>query len=349
MSKLRVGLVFGGRSAEHEVSVRSARSIAQALDPAKYELVPLAISKDGSWNLENGAKFLDLSGSLQISIASDDLVPSFKRKGLVDVIFPIVHGPYGEDGTLQGLFKLAGIPFVGPSVLGSAVGMDKDVMKRLLRDAGIPIPKFHVFKRKEKDSIKFEALSASLGATLFVKPANLGSSVGISRVTNASELKAAIEEAFRFDTKILIEEGIIGREIEVSVMGNESPEASIPGEIDPQKGFYDYEAKYISGDAAKLMIPAELSPELVEKARKMAIKTFEVLCCEGMSRVDLFLTPNGEYLVNEINTLPGFTSISMYPKLWEASGVPYSVLIDKLINFALERQERDSKLLTSIS
>jgi D-alanine-D-alanine ligase len=222
--------------------------------------------------------------------------------------------------------------------------MDKDVMKRLLRDAGIPIPKFSVFHRHQRSLIKFDELKATLGDTIFVKPANMGSSVGVSRVRSTQELEAAITEAFRYDTKILIEQGVTGREIEVSVLGNEHPEASLPGEIMPKDGFYSYDAKYIDDQGARLDMPAKLSPELTAAAQKVAIETFQCLCCEGLSRVDLFLTPDNRFLVNEINTLPGFTSISMYPKLWEISGLSYSKLLDKLIQLALERHERDSEL-----
>lgn len=325
MKKIRVGIIFGGKSAEHEVSVRSAENVIEAIDKDKYEPVLIKIEKSGKWLLNNESRF-----------------PSSE---LIDVAFPILHGPFGEDGTVQGLLKLAGIPFIGSGVLGSAVGMDKDVMKRLLRDAGIPIAKFVVAKEKEVPNYK--DIVESLGSPFFIKPANMGSSVGVSKVTEESEVARAVENAFQYDRKILIEENIQGREIECSVLGNDEPRASIPGEIIPSHDFYSYEAKYIDENGAKLEIPAKLSSELVEKVRELAIKTFRTLECEGLGRVDFFLKPNGEVQVNEINTIPGFTSISMYPKMWEASGISYTELIDRLIQLALERFEKEQKLKTS--
>jgi D-alanine-D-alanine ligase len=264
---------------------------------------------------------------------------------VVDVIFPILHGPFGEDGTLQGLLKLANIPFVGASVLGSAVGMDKDVMKRLLREAGILIGKFSTIKA---DNIPtYEKVIKNLGQPFFIKPANMGSSIGVSKVKEKKDYQKAIQEAFNYDGKIILEENIVGREIECAVLGNDDPAASIPGEIIPSHDFYSYEAKYLDENGARLEIPAKLSNQLVKKIQLLAIKTFEVLSCEGMSRVDCFLRENGDILVNEINTIPGFTSISMYPKMWEASGISYPDLIDKLIQLAFERFEEEKKLKTT--
>jgi D-alanine-D-alanine ligase len=265
----------------------------------------------------------------------------------LDVLFPVLHGPYGEDGTIQGMLKLAGIPFVGAGVLGSAVGMDKDVLKRLLREAKLPTVKFIVVHRRNKDTITFERVREELGIPLFVKPANLGSSVGISKVTSIEDFRQAIELALSFDNKILIEEGIKGREIEVAVLGNEDPIASVPGEIIPHHDFYSYEAKYIDENGAALEVPAKLSPALIADAKDLAVKAFKTLECEGMARVDFFLVDNKSFLLNEINTIPGFTKISMYPRLWEASGIPYSELIDRLIKLALERHSRDKKLRVS--
>jgi D-alanine-D-alanine ligase len=266
----------------------------------------------------------------------------------VDVVFPVLHGPFGEDGTVQGLLKLANVPFVGASVLGSAIGMDKDVMKRLLRDANIPIGRFQTYDRRTARQIKFANIKKALGLPLFVKPANLGSSVGISKVNNRQELIAAVKKALRFDNKILIEEFIQGREIECSVLGNDDPIVSLPGEIVTGHDFYSYDAKYIDDQGAHLEIPAKLPKAIVKNVQEIAIETYKALCCEGMARVDFFLKANGKVLVNEINTIPGFTQISMYPKMWEASGIPYTKLIDRLIQLALRRFRQEQNLRTTI-
>jgi D-alanine-D-alanine ligase len=268
--------------------------------------------------------------------------------GKVDVVFPVLHGPFGEDGTVQGLLKLANLPFVGAGVLGSAVGMDKDVMKRLLRDAKIPVPKFLVFERSELGRIKYAPVKRLLGLPFFVKPANLGSSVGISKVTNEREFSGALREAFRYDNKVLLEEGINGREIECSVLGNDNPIASLPGEIITSHDFYSYDAKYLDEKGAQLIVPARLPKQVVTRIQELALKAFKVLCCEGMGRVDFFLRGRSEVIVNEINTIPGFTTISMYPKMWQASGISYSRLIDRLIRLALERFQREKRLRTSV-
>jgi D-alanine-D-alanine ligase len=261
------------------------------------------------------------------------------------VVFPILHGPFGEDGTVQGLLKLADLPFVGAGVLGSAVGMDKDVMKRLLRDAGIPIGKFLAYRRADK--IRFAQVKKVLGLPLFVKPANLGSSVGISKVSKPGEFAAAVKEAFRYDNKIVIEEFIRGREVECSVLGNDRPIASLPGEIIVNRDFYSYDAKYLDAQAARLEIPAKLPRAVIRKVRAIALRTYEVLGCEGMGRVDFFVAADGAVLVNEINTIPGFTKISMYPKMWQASGISYPKLIDRLIQLALARHRAEKRLRTS--
>jgi D-alanine-D-alanine ligase len=268
--------------------------------------------------------------------------------GQLDVVFPVLHGPYGEDGSVQGLCRLANMPCVGAGVLGSAVGMDKDVMKRLLRDAGIPIARFVTLPRGMR-APDFPALKEELGTPLFVKPANLGSSVGISRVESDEEYRAALASAFEYDTKVVVEECIVGREIECAVLGNEDPQASIPGEIVAGGGhtFYDYEAKYIDEKGAELRIPAPLDSRITEKVQSLARRAFTVLCCEGMARVDMFVKEGGEVLVNEINTIPGFTRISMYPKLWEASGISYSQLVDRLITLAIERHAAERELKTT--
>jgi D-alanine-D-alanine ligase len=358
--KLRVALVYGGKSAEHEISLISARNIFQAMDKKKYDVLAIAVDKQGRWSVDEGARLLRDAqfsrvepSAIKRNIAvlpgessAPTVRPSDKTVSGIDVAFPVLHGPFGEDGTIQGLLKLAGVPFVGAGVLGSAVGMDKDVMKRLLRDARIPIADFLVFERRDRSAIRFGKVAKALGLPLFVKPANLGSSVGISKVTGKSEFAGAIRRAFRYDNKIIIEEGIRGREIECSVLGNEKPIASLPGEIVVQHDFYSYDAKYLDDKGARLEIPARLPKPIVGRIQKTAVQAYRVLCCEGMARVDFFLRPNGAVLVNEINTIPGFTKISMYPKMWQASGLSYTRLIDRLIALALERARKEKKLST---
>src|SRR3989344_3496430 len=318
--KIRVGILFGGKSAEHEVSLQSAKNVIDAINKEKEESVAL----------------IPQSGGRLTNLTSDNVHTS------IDVVFPILHGPFGEDGTIQGLLKLSGVPFVGAGVLGSAVGMDKDVMKRLLRDAGIPIGDFLVFK--EGENIDFDAIVNKLGLPFFVKPANLGSSVGVNKVKDKQTFDVAIAEAFEYDTKILIEEFIDGRELECAVLGNQEPQASGIGEVIPTQEFYSYSAKYIDQNGAVLEIPAKIPEEVSEKVRELAIKTFKVLSCEGLGRVDVFLKKDGTVLVNEINTIPGFTKISMYPQLWAVSGVSYPELITRLIELAIERFKREQKL-----
>jgi len=360
--KLRVGILFGGRSAEHEVSLQSAKNIIDAIDKNTYEVVLIGIDKNGGWHLEEGSRFLlrTTESELRELPASGEnlaLVPGKREEQLValsgqqtlgslDVVFPVLHGPLGEDGTVQGLLKLANIPFVGAGVLGSAVGMDKDVMKRLLRDADIPIARFIVLNKYSATEVDFDDARDQLGLPLFIKPANLGSSVGINKVRDREEFDRAVRDAFKYDNKVLIEECIDGREIECSVLGNAQPVASVLGEILPRHEFYSYEAKYLDENGAVLEIPAKVAPEISERIRQTAIKTFSTLCCEGMARVDFFLRNGEEIIVNEINTIPGFTRISMYPKLWEASGLPYGELIDKLIALAMEKFEREKGLKT---
>ncbi|MBM4259808.1 MAG: D-alanine--D-alanine ligase [Deltaproteobacteria bacterium] len=358
--RLRVALLFGGKSAEHEISLISARNITAAMNPKKYQVVAIGIDKQGRWSLDQGAKLLrDVAVDKVADASSADLAAvlpgattapitrSTKGGGIgtVDVVFPVLHGPFGEDGTVQGLLKLANLPFVGAGVLGSAVGMDKDVMKRLLRDAKIPIGKFLVFGRT--DRISFAAVKKTLGMPLFVKPANLGSSVGISKVSRPSEFAGALREAFRYDNKVVIEEFIAAREIECSVLGNEKPIASLPGEIIVNRDFYSYDAKYLDAEGARLQIPAKLPASVSKNLRAMAVRAYQALCCEGMARVDFFVQADGRVLVNEINTIPGFTKISMYPKMWEATGISYSALIDRLIQLALERFRREQRLRTT--
>ncbi|HEY4494238.1 MAG TPA: D-alanine--D-alanine ligase family protein [Candidatus Paceibacterota bacterium] len=315
---LRVAVLFGGKSAEHEVSIVSAGNIIKSLDKSKYSVTPIKISKNGQFSFDKIKKF--------------------------DVVFPVLHGPFGEDGSMQGLLKLAGVPFVGPSVLGSALGMDKDIMKRLFRDAGMPIGKYIAVRAGEK--INFNKIKKELGLPMFIKPANMGSSVGISKVKNEKEFSVAIKEAFKYDTKLVIEANIVGREIECAVLGNEHPMASVLGEIIPSDEFYSYDAKYVSD--TKTVTDVKLDSKLKKKIQEMAIKVFQTLECEGMGRVDFFLKKNGQVLVNEINTIPGFTSISMYPKLWEASGISQPKLLDRLIELAIARFNREKKLKTSV-
>ena len=358
--KIRVAVIFGGRSAEHEVSLQSAKSVLAAIDRDLYEPVLIGIDKDGRWYLNEESTFLldsddpkmirlnrseELVAIVQDGSASR-LINAHTRQhlGTIDVAFPILHGPYGEDGTIQGLLKLAGIPWVGADVLGSAIGMDKDVMKRLLRDAGLPTNRFHVLTRSNAGAVNFDALKAELGCPIFVKPANLGSSVGISKVADAAAFDQAVATAFRYDRKVLIEEYVKGREIECSVLGNEDPIASLPGEVVLRSEFYSYEAKYIDESGAALEIPAKIPAPLIDRVRSLAVAAFKTLCCEGMARVDFFLRNQAEILINELNTIPGFTRISMYPKLWEASGISYRELVRRLIELALDRHDQQQRL-----
>jgi len=359
--KIRVGIIFGGKSAEHEVALQSARNVIENIDRNKYEVVLIGINKTGKWYLQAGARYLlyendprrialNLEQSTQVvSVPSHDrtrlvAVENGNSLGTLDVIFPVLHGTYGEDGTVQGLLKLLDIPFVGAGVLGSAIGMDKDVAKRLLRDAGIPVAKFLVFHRQQRQQLAFHTIQEAIGAPFFVKPANLGSSVGIHKIHSPAEFEAAVNDAFNYDTKILVEQFIKGREIECSVLGNDDPIVSLPGEVIPTHEFYSYQAKYIDENGAQLEIPARLSKELIRSIQEIARHTFITLCCQGMARVDMFLTPDDEIYVNEINTIPGFTKISMYPKLWEVSGISYPELIDRLIQLAVERHEVEKSL-----
>lgn len=364
--KIRVGVLLGGRSAEHEISLLSAKSVIEAMDRDKYEVILIGINKSGEWFLHedlnclmhahNPARVHLTDAKQNVTLVAKEsgnplvsLSESFEcAERPLDVIFPVLHGTYGEDGTLQGLLKLANIPFVGAGVLASAVGMDKDVMKRLARDAGIPIAKFLSLHAHNHQSLSFENVKAELGLPFFIKPANLGSSVGISKVKTQTEFQEKLAFAFRFDRKVLIEEAIEGREIECAVLGNENPIASVPGEVIPQHEFYSYEAKYLDDQGAILEIPARLDAEEIQKVQALAIKVYQTLCCEGMGRVDLFLKKNGDLVFNEINTIPGFTKISMYPKLWTESGLAYPDLLDRLIQLALDRFSKEQKLETTL-
>ena len=358
MKKIRVGILFGGKSAEHEVSLQSARNIIDAIDKTKYEVVPIGIDKSGQWFLNEAEQLLPETNTEGLSDADQNALITLMPEGRgelvgqsasdsVDVVFPVLHGPLGEDGTVQGFLRLADVPYVGADVLGSAVGMDKDVMKRLLRDANIPVAAWRTVHQFQLDDLDEDDVISELGLPLFVKPANLGSSVGVSKVHDKNALISALQEAFRYDKKVLIEAFVEGREIECSVLGNETPIVSIPGEILPQHEFYSYEAKYLDEKGAILHIPADLPEEAVKQMQALAIRTFQVLCCEGMARADFFLKNDSTFVVNEINTIPGFTRISMYPKLWEASGISYTELIDRLIQLGIERYEREQKHKTS--
>jgi D-alanine-D-alanine ligase len=376
VKKLRVGVIYGGRSGEHEVSLASAAAVFKHLDPDRYEAVPIRIEKsDGRWTLPERPPSLQ-SAAAVIAARSEgveanreahlvahpgtDTLLSVDRhsaaatvSGLtLDVVFPVLHGPYGEDGTVQGLLELANVPYVGDGVLASAVGMDKAIMKLVFVARGLPICDYEVVTRREwaRDAPgRLTHVVNRLGFPLFVKPANLGSSVGISKAKHASELRAAIDLAASFDRKIVIEAAVPqAREIEVAVLGNDEPEASVPGEIIPAREFYDYEAKYID-DGSKLLIPAPLSDAQTEEVRRLAIAAFKAVDGAGLARVDFLLSrESGELFVNELNTLPGFTTISMYSKLWAASGVDYPALLDRLIALALERHAEKQKLRTTL-
>jgi D-alanine-D-alanine ligase len=352
---LRVGVLFGGRSGEHEVSLASAASVIRGLDPDKYEAVPIGITKDGHWLVGQGAaKMLPevLKGGRRVMLAADPteaaLVPLDRGAGAqrLDVIFPVMHGTFGEDGTIQGMLDLAGLPYVGAGVLGSAVGMDKDVSKRLCQEAGIPVVPWVTVHRWlwEKDpTTVISEIEKKFPYPVFVKPATLGSSVGMSKVHNAEELGPALTLACEFGMKILVERTVNAREIEVSVLGNHEPKTSVPGEIVPHREFYDYTAKYLE-EGTQLLIPADLTPAQVEKIQSLAVHAFRILELAGMARVDFFLERSGGNLyLNEVNTIPGFTSISMYPKMWEASGIPFRQLIDKLIELALEMHREKAR------
>jgi D-alanine-D-alanine ligase len=319
VSKLRVAVLYGGRSGEHEVSLNSAESIIKAMDPAKYDVQRILISKEGRWQPRA-------------------ISPEPGGNPDIDVVFPVLHGTFGEDGTVQGLLELADLPYVGAGVLASAVSMDKEVQKRLCAASELPVVEYFAVRRNHAGG------HLHFPFPIFVKPANLGSSVGISKVRSHEELAPAIELAGQFDRKIIVERGIVGREFECSVLGNESPRASMPCEILPSRDFYDYEDKYLL-NKSQTVVPADLTPEQTSEIQRLAIACYQAVECEGMARVDFLLeTTTGKFFINEINTIPGFTSISMYPKMWEASGLGYSALIDRLIELALERHARRGSL-----
>lgn len=351
--KIRVAILFGGQSTEHEISILSARNVLAALDCSRFEPVPIGIDKTGRWLMQdaqrllasaNDPRLVSLDDGKQICALSGIAVSNARSPadaGPIDVVFPVLHGPMGEDGTIQGLLELARIPYVGAGVLGSAVGMDKDVMKRLLREANVPVAEFRTVRRERFDANPRRICDelAALSFPMFTKPANAGSSVGVRKVTQAEALEDAIRFAFEFDSKVVVEAAVTGREIELAVLDGEPPTVSLAGEIivEHADGFYSYDAKYIDERAARLEIPARITSSEQHRAQALALRAFDVLECEGLARVDLFLDNNGKLLVNEINTMPGFTAISMYPKLWQASGVPSRDLVSRLIELALQR------------
>ncbi|HET9495847.1 MAG TPA: D-alanine--D-alanine ligase family protein [Chloroflexia bacterium] len=360
--KIRVGVLFGGQSSEHEVSLASARSVMAAMDPDKYEVVPIGITKAGAW-LTSGDPMAQLRAGAVDSTSTALLAPDLSGQGhaaivqinpgesgafsatggrALDVIFPVLHGPYGEDGTVQGMLELASIPYVGAGVLGSAVGMDKGVMKDVFRASGLPVAPYVVALRhrweREPQTVQAEVEKA-LGYPMFAKPSNMGSSVGVSKIHGPEEFAAAMDTAARYDRRIVIEKGLDAREMECAVLGNDRPEASVVGEIVPGNEFYDYRAKYVD-DNSDLIIPAEIPKRVSEEIRRISVEAFRAVDAAGMARVDFFVERDlSAVWLNELNTIPGFTRISMYPKLWQASGVSYPELIDRLIELALERHE----------
>ena len=364
--KMRVAVIFGGRSGEHEVSLVSAESVMKSLDRKKYEVIPIGITKEGSWlTTGNPLKTLkigrfreletdhlitpDATQKSLVKISTNNFTTQYLKPKKINVIILMLHGPYGEDGTIQGLLELADIPYVGANVLASAVGMDKVVHKQLFREAGLPIVDFTHFLAREWRANKKPIIKKvnQLGYPVFVKPANLGSSVGISKVRRQRELAGAVGYALQYDRKIIVEKAVIDpQEIEVAVLGNDSPRASVAGEIVASNEFYDYDAKYIDG-LSKAVIPARLPKKVAEQIRTIAVQAFKVIDCSGMARVDFLVSKGKKIYLSEINTIPGFTSISMYPKLWSASGLDYPKLLDELIRLALERHREKSKLLTS--
>jgi len=372
--KIRLGVIFGGRSGEHEVSVRSARSVIEAADDRKYEVVPIAITKEGRWlsPAESAALLPEATRSLlpeAVSGAGEALtiVGDPSRKGLLrlesagkpaqrlDVVFPVMHGTYGEDGTIQGLLEMAGIPYVGCGVLASSCGMDKVTMKALFRHAGLPVCKYVWFLRSEWErerSAVLERVEGEIGFPCFIKPANLGSSVGISRAADAESLAAAIELAARYDRKVIAEEGLDAREIECAVLGNDEPEASLPGEYvvhDERAKFLDYTEKYSSTGHVEFVVPAPIPKRLARRIQALAVRAFKAVDGAGFARVDFFLLRDtNKLLVNELNTIPGLTDVSGFPKMWDASGLPFSSVIDRLVELAFERHKEKARNLTSI-
>jgi len=360
LNKTKVAIIFGGRSPEHQISLLSAQNVLKSLDKNRYEPILIAIDKAGTWHLNEGhialknkgdhshISMAEINNPILLSQNTDDKqLISFSQKsvvGKVDVIFPVLHGTFGEDGSIQGFSKLANIPCVGCGILGSAVGMDKDIMKHVLRSNDIKVADW-VTIRNSSAQTNYEDIKNKLGAELFIKPANLGSSVGVSFSKSEEGFNQALKKALQYDPKVIVEEKIIGREIECAVLGNTEPKASIPGEVIPKGGFYSYENKYLDEKGAELHIPAELTETQKTAIQQLALDTFKVLECRGMARVDMFMTEDDKLIINEINTIPGFTNISMYPKLWEITGLSQTDLISELIELAIEEHTENNKLL----
>jgi D-alanine-D-alanine ligase len=336
MSRIRVAVLMGGRSSEHEISLASARSVLESLDPARYDTVRVEIGRDGRWELGPGTRpQLESDGTVAETLPVPAAhVPA--KLAEVDVVFPVLHGPFGEDGTMQGLLELANVPYVGAGVAASALCMDKDLFKSVLRDQGIPVTRSVTLR-------ELNGFESPFGYPVFVKPARLGSSVGITKARSPDELRSGLELAFRHDEKVLVEEFVPGVEVECSVLGNQEPVASLPGEIVPNADWYDYSAKYDEG-GMELIVPPRVPQEAIERVQEVSVQAFRATECEGMARADCFVRDDGEVLVNELNTIPGFTATSVYAKLFEASGVPYENLLERLIALALERHERRGKL-----
>jgi len=348
MARQRVAVIFGGRSGEHEVSVVSARSVMAALDPARWEVVPFAIAKNGAW-LGTGETATALAEGRAAFAGGRPLLesaPALSALAGCAVAFPLVHGTYGEDGTLQGFFEIAGMPYAGAGVAASAIGMDKALMKALFQEAGIPVARYGVVRAWEQVADSDQAaryVESEFGYPCFVKPANGGSSVGVTRVRSREDLAEGFRAALVFDDKVIVEEAVAGQEVECSVLGNERPEASVVGEVEPDREFYSYESKYDPSSRTRLHIPARISAATADLVRELAVRMYRVMGCEGYARVDFFVRGGREVIANEVNTIPGFTSISMYPKLWEASGLAYRDLLTRILELALERHERRSR------
>ncbi len=351
--KINVGIVFGGRSGEHEVSLNSAYNVMKAIDGDKFDITPIGITKEGKWVVYDGDIELIKDGTWVNNVTMPEKNLSVLSDGSlenIDVFFPVLHGTFGEDGTIQGLFDIMDVPYVGCGVLASSVAMDKVATKEICKAAGVHTGEYAMLRKTEilGDMDKcVKLIELCFEYPVFVKPANMGSSVGISKATDTKSLKAALTEAIKYDTKLIIEAFVAGREVEVAVLGNEDAEASVVGEVIPCNDFYDYEAKYLSGDSSVVIIPADISEELSERVRRLAVKAYNAIGASGLARVDFFIEDGGNVLLNEINTLPGFTNISMYPKLWQATGIEYRDLITKLIGLAYERYNRRKELIYS--
>jgi len=349
MSKTKVAILYGGRSVEHGVSINSAKNIFEFIDKGKFEPYPIGISKSGAWYYTPSVdKQIDTGSPITLTLNANN--PTFQtqdgKEFKFDVVFPVLHGTDGEDGSIQGLLKAMELPMVGTGVLGSAMSMSKLITKRLLKEAGVPVTKFKAFTFDKKSSLVFSEIEKEFGLPFMVKAASLGSSVGISKVKSEADFKAAVEEAFRYDEGILIEQYVKGREIECAILGNYPPQASLPGEIiiNPKYEFYTFDAKYVDGEAVRIDVPAKLEASIAEKIRELSIKTYQALHCEDFARIDLFLGDDGRIFINEINTIPGFTNSSMYPMMWKERGTSFTDLITKLIDLSRERFERTKRI-----